>query len=584
MRGHAPFRLRRAHAALLAGVALLGAPAAAAAVPSPTVIERGAGGRGGAPALRLERIAGGALLTYANRSGLRATVYANGRWSPPEPAGGHSRSYRLVTADSAGTAAIVIEGSGEPVSVRYREAGGRFVANNPPLLPSGEGAVDPNALGMGGDGALYAMVRVREYEEGSDRSVLRLRVLVRSPGAGWSIVPDVARIVERGVSARELQPVLATAAGSGDVLLAWARSVPNGPTVLEGAIGGAGGFGAPVQLIADVSDLVDEEYAATDFGDARVVGGQLILTAHTGSFRSGSWGLWSGPLTGPLTKGEIPFAAESPRIGADGSVIAVAGTSTARSATLTVGVRAPDGAWAVRTNRVRQPGLGVGFASPGALRGTTFDTLGGRSAVSWGVTCPACGYFGVAQPITSGVPRLPVLLGVSEECPPIPVPGSSCGPFGSGPATFQGPLWLHGADATDDNTDVGPLVTMVDGRPLAAWAAVRWTGRGQKVEDVVLASHDPAETAPPARISSFQTSVGPRRCGLGSCTRVITVRVNVTAPAQVSLAGLPLVGATAPRFGRSVVVFRFKRVPGTYRIRPVVPGAPPVAARTVRVT
>jgi hypothetical protein len=554
--------------------------------------------------LRLERIAGGALLTYANRTGLRAAVYANGRWSPPEPAGGLPRgSYRLVTADSAGTAAIVIEGSGEPVSVRYREAGGRFVANNPPVLPSGAGAVDPNAVGMGGDGALYAMVSERETVRTGialvpEVDLYRLRALVRAPGAGWSTVPDVARIFERALArynagdtdgasalvASKLQPVFAAPVGSGDVLLLWARSVPNGPTVLEGAVGGARGFDAPAQLIADVSDLVHEETASSGVGDARVVGGQLILTAHTGSVRSGRWALWSGPLTGPLTAGEIPFAAEGPRIGADGSVIAVAGSSTGRSATLTVAVRAPDGAWAVRTNRVRQPGLGIGLASPGARRGATFDTLGGRSAVSWGVSCGPCGYFGVAQPVTSGVPRLPVLLGVLEECPPIPVPGSSCGPFGTRPATFQGPIWLHGADATDDNTDVGPLVTMVDGRPLAAWAAVRWTGRGQKVEDVVLASHDPAETAPPARIGSFRTSVGPRRCGLGGCARVVTVRVNVTAPAQVSLEGLPLVGATAPRFGRSVVVFRFQRTPGTYRIRPVVPGAPPVAARTVRVT
>ena len=354
MRGHAPFGLRRAHAALLAGVALLGAPAAAAAVPSPTVIERGAGGRGGAPALRLERIAGGALLTYANRSGLRATVYANGRWSPPEPAGGHSRSYRLVTADSAGTAAIVIEGSGEPVSVRYREAGGRFVANNPPPLPSGEGAVDPTALGMGGDGALYAMVRVREM-----RRAVTARCCGCECSCGRRVPAGASCRTSRGSSSAAFPPGSCSRCsrqppGSGDVLLAWPCPVPNGPTVLEGAIGGAGGFGAPVQLIADVSDLVDEEYAATDFGDARVVGGKPTATAHTGSFRSGSWGLWERPADGAPTKGEIPFAAESPRIGADGSVIAVAGTRTPRSATLlTVGVRAPDGAWAVRTNRSR---------------------------------------------------------------------------------------------------------------------------------------------------------------------------------------------------------------------------------------
>ena len=176
-----------------------------------------------------------------------------------------------------------------------------------------------------------------------------------------------------------------------------------------------------------------------------------------------------------------------------------------------------------------------------------------------------------------------MLFGVVEECPPIPVPGLVLRALRlRRPPTFTGPIWLHGADATDDATTVGPLVTMVDGRPLAVWAAERWSGRGQQVEDVVLASHDPAETAAPARISSFQTSVGARRCNGTSCVRLITVRVHVTAPSHVALDGMTD-GTTRPRFGRSTVVFRFWRAPGRYRILPLVPGAPPVQARTVRV-
>ena len=202
----------------------------------------------GHASLRLERIAGGALLTYARRGGLRATVYANGRWSPSEPAGRDNNRYRLVTADGAQTAAIVIEGSGEPVSVRFREAGGRFVADSPPLLKSGDGAVAANAIGMGGDGTLYAMVPEQETVQTGvpvipEVDLQRLRVLVRRPGAGWSTVPDVARIFERalarynagdtdgasGLVASKLQPVFAAPAGGGDVAAALGAVAPRRP-------------------------------------------------------------------------------------------------------------------------------------------------------------------------------------------------------------------------------------------------------------------------------------------------------------------------------------------------------------------
>ena len=225
-------------------------PAAAAAAPSPTVVERGVDSHA---SLRLERIAGGALLTYARAGELRATMYVNGRWSPSEQAGRDNNRYRLVTADGAQTAAIVIEGSGEPVSVRFREAGGRFVADSPPLLKSGAGAVAANAIGMGGDGTLYAMVPEQETVQTGvplipEVDLQRLRVLVRRPGAGWSTVPDVARIFERalarynagdtdgasGLVASQLQPVSAAPTGGGDALLLWVRAIRNGPSVLEG--------------------------------------------------------------------------------------------------------------------------------------------------------------------------------------------------------------------------------------------------------------------------------------------------------------------------------------------------------------
>ena len=531
-------------------------------------------------------------------------MYANGRWSPPEPAGPDNNRYRLVTADEAKTAAIVIEGSGEPVSVRFREPGGRFVEDSPPVLASGKGADASNAIGMGGDGTLYAMVPERETVQTGvsdipEVDLQRLRVLVRSPGAGWITVPDAARIFERALArynagdtggasalvASELQPVSAVPAGGGDVLLLWARALRDGPSVLEGAIGRPGRFGEPVQLMADASAL-------GSVGDVRVAAGRLIVTSRTGSVRRGRWHIWSGPLAGPLTEAVIPLRPASLRIGADGSVIALAGESGSRNAALTVAVRAPDGTWALRPHPTRQPDLYLDtLTATGEMRGTTFDTLGGRSAVSWGVTCVACGYFGVARPNPSGrpivtlPPRLPVLFGVVEDCPPIPLPGSACGRFGSGAVTFTGPLWLDGADASDDPRALGPLVTMVDGRPLAVWAAERWTGRGQGVEDVVLASHDAGQSAPPARITSFQTSVGARRCNGTSCARFITVRVRLTAPSHVALDGVGTGGrATNPRFGRSTVVFRFWRPPGRYRVRPVVPGAPRVQGRTVRVT
>ena len=599
MKGHAPFRLRRAHAALLAGVALLGAPAAAAAVPSPTVIERGAGGRGGAPALRLERIAGGALLTYANRSGLRADrvrerplVAARAGGRPP------SGSYRLVTADSAGTAAIVIRGSGEPVSVRYREAGGRFVANNPPLLPSGEGAVDPMRSAWAATARCtpwcgFASTVQRESPAPGGR-LYRLRVLVRSPGAGWSIVPDVARIFERALARYNAGPPRALSPRVAAGVRGTRRQRRRAPAL--GAVGAhrpdrPGGRHRRRRRLRRARPADRGRVRPRRRGQRGRWLRRRARDRRTADpdRRTGSSAAAAGALERPARRAPdeamLPFAAREPphrrrrlrdRRRRHQYCQERHAQGRCTSARRRLG----------RANEHRPPARPRPRVVHGSGRAPRYDLRHARRPFGrvLGGDLPGVRLLRrraadhVRRTEAAGAPRRPrgvpadprpglVLRAVRLR--PCHLPGADLAPR----CRCHGRQ--HGRGAAGDDGRRPPARRLGGG----ALDRARPEGRGRRAREPRPRGDGPAGAHQLVPGLGRPPSLPPRQ--LHACHHRARQR---DGPGPGLAGGVPLVGGTAPRFGRSVVVFRFKRVPGTYRIRPVVPGAPPVAARTVRVT
>jgi hypothetical protein len=499
--------------------ALGGAPALAA-----DVVERGEGGRGGRGAMHLEplrTVAGtGALLTYRARDGVHAATFTPGAgWSLPQRVAGDrtGNGYRLLTSRSSTTAAILDGANGsQDLRVRVRDGAGPFVVANPPVPLDFVQSLDE--LSMGGDGTLY-MPRVETVEidtgvpQVSRLEVQHLRVLSRAPGAGWTRLDDIARLVDRArailptdeqaafqMAVSRLEPVAVVRADDTRALALWRR---NGE--LEGALGTAAGFDAPFAIAGDSSFGHVRGIAAAD--------GQLVVLGTDGNSPRSPKRLWAGPITGLLAVEPVPSATL-----VSDRAVAVALTSSGRQ--LTMRVRPPAGGWLVRRGRLTSAATAIGGDG-------TADASATRAAAM------------IA--LDYGNLRSPQLVDVREACPATLPAGLVCPDAGAPLGVLRGPLFVQDADYTDDYTDEPPLVRLLDGDAvLTAWAAERLVGP-TRTDDVILAAYEP-QAATPIRVLSFTVQLGARRCtrpGAPRCARVVVVRLRLSAPARIRIGGVP---------------------------------------------
>lgn len=512
--------------------ALGSAPALAA-----DIVERGEGGTGGRPGMRLEplrTIAGtGALLTYETRDGLHAATFTPGAgWSKPQRvAGGETANrYRLLTSRSATTVAILDGGNpSQDLRVRVRDGAGPFAVANPPVPLDMVNSLDE--LGMGGDGTLY-MPRVETVEIDTGVAQLprlevqHLRVLVRAPGAGWTRIDDIARLADRArailptdetaayqMATSRLELVAIVRADDTRALVLWRRS-----GALEGALGTAAGFEAPFAIAGDSNFAFTRPEDESDYAlirDIAAADGQLVVLGADGGGRAAPKRVWTGPITGPLTVEPVPVTTTL-------SDRAVLVTLIRSGRQLTLRVRSPAGGWLERRGRLTSPASRVGYDGD-----DTVDASTTRAAAMIS--------------LDSGNLGSPQLVDVREACPATPPAGLVCPDPGAVLGVLRGPLFVQPADYTDDYTDAPPLVRLLDGDAvLTAWAAERLVGRTGR-EDAILAAHEP-QVAPPIRVLSFTVQLGARRCarpGARRCARVVFVRVRLSAPARVRIGGVP---------------------------------------------